>query len=115
MRPKKTKISLTAKQLASLDLFIARKKAGAKDYADDATAPLVQIVGNAMDYNVVPAAVYVAANVGATDAATAAATQALGGNVSANEKAIRDHFNKIGRKIPLTVLIELRNIAMAKK
>lgn len=121
MAPKKTKITLTAKQLASLDLLITKKKAGAKDFTADVANNLANVAANATVAAVAAGAVgatpaaAITAGIGVAAVATAVATQAVGDDVKANEKAIRDHFNKIGRKMPLKALIELRNMAMVKK
>ena len=47
MPPKKTKIALTANQLASLDLLIARKKANATDFTADVADNLANVAANA--------------------------------------------------------------------
>jgi isocitrate dehydrogenase len=126
--PDKTKVALTADQIAKLDLLIEKKKGegldkvgASKSYDDDLVNNLNNVAANATVAAVgagamgaTPAAAITAA-IGAAAAATGVATQYMGGDYSANEKAVREVFQQIGRQMPLDALIALRNAAIEKK
>ena len=126
------KIEMTAKQMASIDLLIAKKKefAAAKapyaGFTDEVAANLANVAANATVAAIavgltvaggpaLVASVGVLAAIGATAAATAVVTRAIGSNAAANEKAITEVFEEMARNVPLDGLIELRRMAILKK
>lgn len=127
-QPNQTKVALTADQIAKLDLLIERKKGAAKgklatteSYYDDLVNNLNNVAANATVAAVgagavgaTPAAA-ITAGIGAAAAATGVATQYMGGDYSANERAVREIFQKMGEQMPLDALIALRNAAIEKK
>jgi hypothetical protein len=123
------KIEMTAKQLASIDLLIAKKKefVAAKapyvGFTDEVAANLANVAAGATVAAIAVGAAATAlvacvgllAAIGATAVATAVATRAIGSNVTANEKAITEIFEEMARNVSLDGLIELRKMAILKK
>lgn len=120
--PETTRISLTAKQLASLDLLIAKKRAGASldDVANEVANNLGNVAANATVGAIAAGAAgatpvaAVLATAGAVAAATAVATQAAGVTTVEYKEAIRAIFHEAARQMPLDKLVELRNMAIVK-
>jgi len=126
--PQQTKIALTAKQLASLDLLIAKKsekkltEGDGEDYTNDVADNLGNVAGNLTAGAIglgaagaTPAAGIVATAGAVADATAVAARYYAGGDAAAHEKAIRAAFNEAARRMPLDQLIELRNMAIKKE
>jgi hypothetical protein len=119
--PRRTSISLSADQLASLDLLIERKQAGVAEIATDVANVLGNVAANATVAAVAAGAVgatpgaIVTATIGAVAAGTAVITQAFGPLAAMDESALREHFNSVAHEMPLEGLLELRRMAVTEK
>jgi hypothetical protein len=123
MEPEQTNVTLTADQIASLDLLIERKRAIEPDarpvtadiagYAANvaANATVAAVTAGAM--TATPAAA-VSATVGAVATAVAVVTQVAGGDMTSAqlEERVREEFERAAREMPLDDLVALRNMAV---
>lgn len=124
--PLKNRLALTAKQLASLDLLIEKKREGFikcdpeghTDVGDQVADYLGNVAANAtvaaVGFGAVGAtpAAAVTATVGAVAAATAVATHTIGDSLSREEHL--DVAWEMGLRMPLESLLQLRKMAMLK-
>lgn len=114
-----TKIEMTAKQLASLDLLIKAKERGgrvsedAADFLGAVAAASAVAAGATIAVTATPVAGTACAVAVAADICAIVA-QAFGGHAAFKDKAFSDQLNQIAKNMPLKELIEIRNSAITK-